>query len=245
MPLARWSALVVLLLGSLAQAGPAVTFATTHYPPYSNAQDPQGGAMVRVLHELLEPMGYQVTVRTLPWQRLLQEKRRYDGILVLWPNEAQELGLVAYQGLFRSRLGFFTRADTPVDVRSIPALGKRATGATRGYGYPPALLESQLQIEYVADDVSNLRKLQARRFDLVALERVVGEHWIRQLPELRGLEWNEPPMAEIPLGLAVVPGRPATERLGQDLEHSLRQYRTRGELQRLARTYQLDLLPVP
>lgn len=215
-------------------------FASTHYPPYTSSTDPQNGAMVRLVRELLMPLGYTLEVRTLPWQRLLQERTRYDGILMLWPNEAKDLKLVAYQGVFKSRLGFYTRTDTPVDVSSIMAIGRRTVGATRGYGYPDVLLQSALDLEYAAEDLSNLRKLKARRFDIVVLERVVGDYLIHEYPELGGLQWNEPPMAEIPLGFAVVPGRPGTVTLTRDLENSLRQYIARGDLTKLTKAYGID-----
>ncbi|MBX9816758.1 MAG: transporter substrate-binding domain-containing protein [Burkholderiaceae bacterium] len=215
-------------------------FASTHYPPYTSSTDPQNGAMVRLARDLLMPLGYTLEVRTLPWQRLLQERTRYDGILMLWPNEAKDLKLVAYKGVFKSRLGFYTRTDTPVDVSSIKAVGQRTVGVTRGYGYPDQLLRSDLHLEYAADDLSNLRKLKARRFDIVVLERVVGDYWINEHPELGGLQWNEPPMAEIPLGFAVVPGRPGTVTLTRDLENSLRQYIARGDLTKLTKAYGID-----
>lgn len=52
------------------------------------------------------------------------------------------------------------------------------------------------------DDFSNLRKLAARRFDLMLLERLVGEHLMAGDSELRvQLVWQEPALERIPLGV--------------------------------------------
>lgn len=217
--------------------------ATTDYPPYSSAQLPAGGAMNMAVEQMFLKVGCLVSIDTLPWARVFVEKEHYDAIMLLWPREVESMGLLGYQPLFTSRLGFF--ALGMVDVSSLARLKSLRIGITRGYGYPRRLLDAGLMLEEANDDLSNLRKLLAGRIDLVALERASGSFLIRQEFHLAGnrINWQEPAFTEIPLGIAVVAKRPGSADMVKRLARATELLKSSGDLKQIARQYNVDLYP--
>lgn len=188
--------------------------ATLEYPPYSSQGLPAGGSIVELTVRAFATQGHVAQVDFLPWARVRAELRsgNYQGALALWPQEIREEQLTASRPLFYSQLGFFIRKSKPVSYQSLSELRGQRVGIVRGYGYPPSLLRSGFSPEEAVDDISNLRKLAAQRFDLVLLERTVGEYLINQDAALRDrLRWQDPALERIPLFVgfpAQKPGQP-------------------------------------
>lgn len=236
-------ALALQLMTALAWGqGATLRFVATEYPPYTSAHMSSGGAMVMALREALEPAGYKVEVSYQPWSRVNVEYRKFDGVLVLWPPEIATMGLHHFMPVFRSRLGFFGRADTAIDVSSWRAIGQRKIGTGRGYGYPAEFLGAGLNLHPHTDDLVNLRMLSRSRLDLVALERAVGMHLLRtQLADAKAqIRWLEPSFAEIPLGWALTASGPAADAQAQRLRTGLEALQKSGRLAAIARQFDVD-----
>lgn len=219
----------------------APRLATLEYPPYSTETLPGGGSIVELTERAFITQGHRPRIDFLPWARVRVELRQgdYQGALALWPQEVVEEKLIASRPLFYSQLGLFARRGAPVRFRGLDDLRGRRVGIVRGYGYPPSILGSGIVVEEAVDDISNLRKLKAGRFDLVLLERIVGEYLIAGDAKLRGrLVWQEPPLARIPLVVGFVPPRPGEQDWAAVFERGLRELHARGEYTRILKRYQ-------
>jgi len=210
--------------------------ATLEYPPYSSQAQAAGGSIVDADPQRLRHPGLH------PEHRLhaLAELRsgRYQGALALWPQEIREERLHASRPLFYSQLGFFVRRDTPVHFTDLSELHGRRVGIVRGYGYPPRILGSGIVTEEAVDDISNLRKLAARRFDLVLLERLVGEHLMAGDSELRGqLIWQEPALERIPLVVGFSAPQAGQPDWAAIFERGLRELHASGEYLRILKRH--------
>lgn len=229
---------ILALLGLSLQAEPRL--ATLEYPPYSSTGLKGGGSIVELTRRAFASQGYQPQIDFLPWARVRAELRAgtYQGALALWPQEIKEENLIASRPLFYSQLGLFTRRQAPVHFASLDDLRGYKVGIVRGYGYPPGILTSGVITEEAVDDISNLRKLAARRFDLVLLERIVGEHLVAGHSDLSGrLVWQEPALERIPLVVGF-----ATHQEGQPdwaaiFERGLRELHGSGEYTRILKRY--------
>lgn len=176
--------------------------AAPEYPPYSSASLPAGGSFVELTRSAFATQGYNPDIDFMPWARIRAKLHsgRYQGALPLWPREVREEKLRASRPLFYSQLGLFVRRNTPLVFSSLDDLRGLRVGVVRGYGYPAHITNSGIHIEEAVDDLSNLRKLAAKRFDLVLLERRVGEYLIFNDTNLRDrLVWQEPALESIPL----------------------------------------------
>ncbi|MFG0382145.1 substrate-binding periplasmic protein [Pseudomonas sp. zbq_18] len=214
--------------------------ATLEYPPYSSSGLEGGGSIVELTRRAFASQGYQPQIDFLPWARVRAELRAgtYQGALALWPQEIKEEQLIASRPLFYSQLGLFARQQDPVRFSSLADLRGLKVGIVRGYGYPPRLLTSGLITEEAVDDISNLRKLAARRFDLVLLERIVGEHLIANDSELRGrLVWQEPALERIPLVVGFTSHREGEPDWAAIFERGLRELHGSGEYTRILKRY--------
>ena len=181
----RLGLLLICLLSCLGLQAREIRLASLDYPPYSSSRLQEGGTLVALSRAALELHGHSLVVDYMPWARVLLELQRgnYDGALPLWPNEIVDLGLNSSRPLVYSEMGFFIRRDSPLLGLPLEDLKGLRIGIVRGYAYPKRLLTGVIP-EEAASDISNLRKLAARRIDLVLLEREVGLHLLHEEPLL-------------------------------------------------------------
>jgi polar amino acid transport system substrate-binding protein len=236
MPRLYLAALALLCLPLAAEP----RLATLEYPPYSSQQLADGGSIVELTRRAFATQGYAPQIDFLPWARVRAELRQgsYQGALALWPQEIKEENLTASRPLFYSQLGLFVRRRDPQPFGELADLRGRRVGIVRGYGYPPRLFESGLVAEEAVDDISNLRKLAAKRFDLVLLERIVGEYLVAGDDELRSrLVWQEPALERIPLVVGFGAQRAGQPDWAAIFERGLRELHASGEYMRILKRH--------
>ena len=169
-------------------------------------------------------------------------KGNYDRILLLWPEEIINEQLIASRPLLYSDLGFFIRQDTPVTFTELSQLKGRKVGVARGYGYPLAIINSGIISEEGSDDLTNLRKLAAKRFDLVLLEYQVGLHLLSREPELqKALAWQGQTLARIPLFVGFAPPKPAQPDWASVYAQGLSVLLANGEYLRILQRHHLTI----
>jgi polar amino acid transport system substrate-binding protein len=191
-----------------------VRLVTLEYPPYTSNQLSNGGSMLALVERAFAATGNSVHIDTLPWARAKLELNhgKYDGLLPLWPNEIQEAKLLSSRALDYSELGFFVRADTPITFTALSELRGRKVGVARGYIYPQTIMDSGIVPEDGANDLTNLRKLAGKRFDLILLERRVGEYLLSQNPDLAELiVWQGTVLERAPMSIGFTPAKPGQQ----------------------------------
>jgi polar amino acid transport system substrate-binding protein len=194
---------LLLFLNALALAD-EVRLVTLEYPPYTTQSHANGGSMIELTRRAFAVSGHTAIIKFRPWARALKEMRegKYDGILPLWPEDitAAKLDVVASRALAYSELGFFVRKDAPLTFSALEQLKGQRAGVARGYNYPDRIMNSGIVTEEAADDLTNLRKLAAKRFNLVVLEQQVGQNLLTQNPELQEkIAWQGQTLASVPL----------------------------------------------
>lgn len=238
MPTLLLAVVLLLVLGQPARAEPQLRMATLEYPPYSTEHRPDGGSIVALTRRAFAVRGYPVQIDFLPWARVRVElgNGNYQGALALWPKEVKEEGLQPSRPLFYSELGLFIRNDYPLQFSRLQELRGQTLGIVRGYGYPQHILDAGLTLEDAVDDISNLRKLNARRFDMVLLERIVGNHLIANDEQLRGkLRWHGNVLERIPLLVGFAPTKAGEPNWSAVFEQGLRDLHASGEYMRILR----------
>lgn len=232
-----------VLLSCLVLSGAAradLRLATLEYPPYCSQNLPAGGSIVELTTRAFATQGHKVQVDFLPWARVRAALRsgQYQGALALWPREVVEENLRPSRPLFYSELGFFVRKGTPVRFSDLGQLKGRKVGVVRGYGYPLKVLHSGFTAEEAVDDITNLRKLGAGRFDLVLLERVVGQYLVARDDELRGkLQWQPPALERVPLLAGFTDPKPGQPDWAQVYERGLKALLASGEYTRILKSH--------
>lgn len=198
-----------------------VRIASVEYPPYVSQSLPQQGVLAALTVQAFAAVGEKAVIELLPWSRAMRltQAGKYDGLLLLWPEEVKKLQLHVSDTLYQSELGVFVRVNTTMQVNGIESLSGRRLGIVSDYGYPPSLLNSGALLNVAADDKTNFRKLDADRLDMVLLERPVGEYFLHhELKSLCGhIEWGGKALALLPLTIGFN-GKPQLEQFNRGLK---------------------------
>lgn len=220
----------VLLLGCLQAVAVerVVRIATLDYPPYASPGSSARSPAIRLTTGAFAAKGVRATFDFLPWARAMKTMadRKYDGLLLVWPEEVARFGLRVSDPLFYSALGVFVRADARTAITGPESLKGLRLGIVRDYGYPPELLSTGAQLDVVSDDQTNRRKLAAGRLGAALLEKAVGEHLLRyELPGLCGqVVWGGKTLARLPLTIGFW-----DDALRLEFNAGLREFRTSRE----------------
>lgn len=231
--------LLICLLTCLGLDAREIRLASLDYPPFSSPRLQEGGTLVALSRTALQLHGHSLKVDYMPWARVLLELKRgnYDGALPLWPNEIGDLDLRPTRPLAYSEMGFFIRRGSPLQGLPLEDLKGLRVGIVRGYAYPKRLFSTGLIPEEAASDISNLRKLAAKRFDLVLLEREVGLHLLHEEPLLyQQLIWQGRLHERIPLLVGLRPDLSGSEDLIKQFDDGLKQLLASGEYLRILQT---------
>lgn len=227
---ARYIAAVLIVLGCLhaVAAQRVVRIATLDYPPYASQDAPARSPAIRLTSGAFAVRGVRAEFEFLPWARAVKamNDRKFDGLLLIWPEESAKFGFHASSALFYSALGVFVRSDSRTMITGPESLKGLRLGVVRDYGYPPELLTAGAQLDVVSDDQTNLRKLAAGRLGAALLERAVGEHLLRhELPDLCGqVVWGGTTLARLPLAIGFW-----DDALRNEFNAGLTQFRTSRE----------------
>ncbi|GAB3266343.1 substrate-binding periplasmic protein [Chitinimonas naiadis] len=240
--------LITALLGLMpatAQAGKPLVFVSTDYPPYFSESLPEEGTVAALSRAAFKSAGYDLTLVFRPWARLMREVSagKYDGVVAVWYQADREKFLAYSSPVIDTHLGFYGRRDAELNVSNLQSLQTRLIGTVRGYANPPAFEAAALRTEDAVDDLTNLRKLDAARLDLVLIDRAVGNWLLRkELPAASArVMWLEPPVLTMPLYLGIAKQRKGYEKLVTDFNQGLAEIRRNGEYERILK--RLPLLP--
>jgi polar amino acid transport system substrate-binding protein len=190
----------ILFASGPARAGEAVQLVSTEYPPYMAAALPNGGITVDIVARAFRRAGYEPVVTFRPWARALDEAQNgdYDGVIFLWHSAEREKHFAFSDALPANQIGFYKLKSDQIAFRTLSDLASYTIGIGRGYVNPPSFEAAHLHTESAVDDEENLRKLDARRVDMVLIDRGVAAYLLgARLAKFRGeMEWVDPPIEE-------------------------------------------------
>jgi polar amino acid transport system substrate-binding protein len=198
--LQRWTLLICLAgmaVGpptALGEETREVRLAAFNYPPfYWEENGAVRGLGVDLLREVFGRMHIKTRLTLYPLKRALEYTRagRSDGIMILIRTPEREAYLdytdpvMTVKGLIWSRVG---RAGGAVDFERLEDLREYKVGATLGYSYGPkfdAILKT-MDVERVASDFLNFKKLLAGRIDIFPGNEIVAGWLFKRHEEFQG-----------------------------------------------------------
>lgn len=224
-----------------AEAPLSVRFSNQEYPPFAGSQLPDGGILTRLVSEVFRRAQVRVSYEWYPNNRALQLARNgdVDGSVGWTPSEARQRDLLFSDEVLPFRMVFFQRKGEHYPWQTLPDLSPWRVGVTLGNFYSPAfdrlVRQGVLKTDESGDDVSNMRKLAARRVDLVPMERESGLYLLRQhLPaQAAQLQPQDKAYWQAPMGIVVWRHHPQAAVLIARFNRELAAMRRSGELARL------------
>ena len=186
----RWCAAVGLagLSAWVVAAEPAlsVRFSNQEYPPYAGSKLPDGGILTRVVTEVFRRAHVSVSYVWYPNNRALQLARKgdVDGSLGWTPSIEREHDLLFSDEVLPFRMVLFQRQGESYRWKTLADLAPYRFGTTIGNFYSPEFAQlakaGKLRVDESSDDLSTMRKLVARRVDLVPMELETGRYLLQQ-----------------------------------------------------------------
>jgi len=179
----------------------AIVLGSDDWPPYIGGDLPDYGILSRVVTAAFAHSKVTVSYRFLPNNRSLQSARNgmVDGSLGWAPSPDRLQDLLYSRPVMAARMVFFQRKANAVRWTQLADLAGLRIGVTIGNYYSDEFdrlaRQGILKTDGVADDLSNFRKMLARRIDLFPIEEEVGQFLLsRHFPprESRQLEHSQP-----------------------------------------------------
>lgn len=169
---------VLLTAPALASEPPSMRFATEEWPPFFTSTLPDNGLTGALLESVLERMGYAAQIDYFPWKRAMAlglHDPRYAGVVAMYstPEREKICHLSSAIGGRQTVLAFLK--DQPVSAATLADLRGMRIGTVAGYSNGEqldAMIRSGLlKAEEGTNDETNLRKLLARRFAAIVIEK--------------------------------------------------------------------------
>jgi polar amino acid transport system substrate-binding protein len=173
--------------------------AATEWPPFYGKDLENNGFMTEIILEAFKRVGYEVSVKFLPWKRALKGTKsgKHDGLYSVYYRKEREEWFVYSAPLPANEWGFFKHKDADISFETFEDLKPYTIGVVRGYVVPPGFDEAELKTALANDDEQNLRKLHKRRLDLVLTDKIVAKYIMKtKIPDaISDLEWLDPPVS--------------------------------------------------
>ena len=169
---------LLLTAPALASAPLAMRFATEEWPPFFSSTLPDNGLTGALLQSVLERMGYTAQIDYFPWKRAMEfglHDPRYAGVVAMYrtPEREKLCHLSSAVGARQTVLAFLK--DKPVSAATLADLHGMRIGTVAGYSngeqFDAMRHSGLLKVEEGLNDEMNLRKLLARRFGAIVIEK--------------------------------------------------------------------------
>lgn len=231
-----------------------VYLASTPWPPYSGASQPDGGATTELIREAFAAVGRKVVVNFYPWRRTMfmaRQDPQTDGFYPAYYNSARAQEFLVSAPIAVSLVGFAERRDAPVTWQSLSDLAPYRLAVVDGY-YNPGGLDAMIahgviKTDTVRDDALALGILGAGRVRLAVVGRNVMNYLLRTDPMLRryrtSIDFNPHVLATLTVHL-MFRKTARGQRLQQDFARGLHLIDQRAIMKRYIPGY-LTELPVP
>lgn len=163
---------------ALAAEPPVMRFATEEWPPFFSRALPGNGLTGTLIGAVVTRMGYATQIDYFPWRRAMEiglHDGDYAGVVAMVRNPEREK--VCYfssaVGSRQTVLAFLK--DKPVKAGALKDLETVRLGTVGGYSYGEQFdglaRSGALTVEPAISDEINVRKLLARRFTAIVIEK--------------------------------------------------------------------------
>lgn len=166
-----------------AQTPQTIRFAAEEWPPFVSDALPDDGLSGAMLRAVLDRLGYTARIDYFPWKRTMElglKDGRYAGFLAVWRTPEREK-LCHFSSPVGSTLTVLAYLkDKPVRAGQLTDLRGVRIGTVGGFSnggeFDALVRQGGLGVEEGDNDETNLRKLLARRYPAMLIERRVLRH---------------------------------------------------------------------
>jgi polar amino acid transport system substrate-binding protein len=163
---------------ALAAELPVMRFATEEWPPFFSRALPGDGLTGTLIGAVVARMGYAIRIDYFPWKRAMEiglHDGDYAGAVALIRNPEREKVCYFSSAVGSRQTVLAYLKDKPVTAGALKDLHAVRIGTVGGYAYGEQFDDlarsGALTVEPAISDEINLRKLLARRFAAIVIEK--------------------------------------------------------------------------
>ena len=160
-----------LTLSSQMASAETITLSTLNWEPFYGEKLPENGFLAALSREAFKRIGYDMELVFLPWKRALEMARtgKYDGLLGAYYSEDRNSTFDYTDSIAQNEEVFIANKGSGIKYANIEDLKQYKIGGLRGGAPATELQEKGFNIDLVADDTLSIKKLNAKRIDLIIM----------------------------------------------------------------------------
>ncbi len=154
-----------------------ITLVTGEWAPYTSSKAGEGKVAETVVIEAFKQEGIDVKLEHYPWKRsyTMVVQGEAEGTFPWYSNEEHRAETIeSKEVLIKAEEVFFYQKSHPFDWSTFEDLKKYSIGGTIGYSHVALLKSHGINVDAVATDELNFKKLEAGRIDLFPASKLVG-----------------------------------------------------------------------
>jgi polar amino acid transport system substrate-binding protein len=243
---------ILLLTAQYAQAQTKkVTLTTLDWEPYIGANLQGKGYVYEIVSEAFKSVGYQVDIEFYPWARAVSEAEsgKADGLFPEYYGDERKANFIFSAPFPGGPVGFMARKESkitfPADpqkelTKALQGMKQYSFGVVRDYINTKEFDDASFLKKDVSDsDEQNIKKLLAKRTDLIFIDKFVAQYIIKTtLPKSANeLEFLEPPLEVKPLYIVFSKKAPDYEQKAKDFNDGLAKLQKAGTIKAIMKKY--------
>lgn len=173
---------IYLLFFSVTQVSAApLNFACSPWAPYTADDMDQQGILAHLAREIGKEAKLDIQISFKPWSRVIKELQTGDldgTYCVAKTAEREKFLYYSKKPILTHAKGFFRLKSNPVTYDKIEDIAKLRVGALRDSSdetYLKNILPGQFKPQLFQNDVTGMRMLIGKRFDMLLMSRLVGD----------------------------------------------------------------------
>lgn len=251
----KWSVILTAIFFLMVQPAfgqtKKISLTTLDWEPYIGEKLPGHGYVFEIVSEAFKSVGYKVDIQFYPWARAVETAKsgKADGLFPEYYDESRKAEFVFSDSFPGGPVGFLARKDSkitfPADPRKeqtkvLQGMKQYSFGVVRDYINTSEFDSAGFLKKDVADsDEQNIKKLYAKRIDLIFIDKFVAQYIIKaKFPQYANdLEFLEPPLEVKPLYIVFSKKAPDYQRKVKDFNEGLNNLTKSGTIKAIMQKY--------
>lgn len=226
----------ILCCVSLCLASEPVLIVSSDYEPYTSSHDNGSGVVLEVLKQAFAEMHRDVVFQFYPWARcelMIKDGRAFGAAPYFKNEERLEKYDFSDPIVYSFNRFFFNKEKFPngFSWNTLEDFHAYKIGGIIGYWYIPQFKRAGLTVDYVPNDLTNLRKLVAKRIDFFVLDELAVRKMLREnfsVEEAAKIGILEKPESFIKFHLMISRKYPGYTELTAELNQGLKIMKKKG-----------------
>ncbi len=220
-----------------------ITLATLNWQPFFGDDLPEEGFYTALSREAFKRAGYELKVMFVPWKRALVNAKKgyYDGLLGAYYADERTQYFYYTDSISTSDEVFLQRKGYGITYKKIEDLKKYTIGGLRSGAQVDDLIKLGFNVEVATDEITNIKKLHAKRFELILLGKQQLYHYLNNIETLKPLKGKfevlEPPFKTYKLFNTITKKRVDGEDIVRKFNIAIKNMRTDGSFYEILKRF--------